>query len=811
MIVAFTGITGNMGQAVLEQVLKNPKIDKFVFLVLNHDRRIKKLLRKHKEIRSKCEVIYGSLANAEACRKLVSSANYVVNMAAVIPPLSDQCPEKAVECNQIGVNTLVSEIEKLEHQPKLIHISTVALYGNRAGEHLWGRVGDPLLCSPLDIYSATKLRGEWRVLESSVKNWVVLRQTAMLHKHMLSDNLNDGLMFHTCFNAPLEWVTAHDSGVLINNILSFDIENDLGNKFWHHCFNIGGGEVNCKTGYDVLNDGFSIIGGEVKDFFKPNNNATRNFHGMWFYDSQELNNLFHFQSQSTADFWREFLESHAYFKLGKIVPKGLIRKLAIERLFSDKNAPKYWVKHDDKAKIQAFFGGIDKFNAIGTDWDTFDLLIENREKGKNIDYASLNNRANAKLIDYGYDISKPDADITLEDLQNVANMHGGTLISDEFDGDLYKKLKWKNSDNVEFEATPYTIVRAGHWLNKLYFENCWEFDRLARLDKIYAQVWYDSHDKNEDYTYYLDGNYDAQMFEGPEKPKNILICYFSGTGNTKKIVNKYVEELARRHQNVTVYRIEEGNFDLDLGEFDMLGIAYPIHAFNAPSIIVDFVKKLKKQPKHIKTFILKTSGEPLALNNISSTKIKKLLRRRNFILTNEYHYVMPYNIIFRHSNNMAYKMWETAQNLVPVHCSEILGNQNSKLSSIFFGGLLAWVFRIEYWGGRFNGKRYKINENCIKCQKCVRACPTHNITIKNGEIEFGDKCIMCMRCSFFCPTNAIKIGLFNSWKVNGEYNFNDYSADEEQTHKKFCKKSYAKYFNKSEKKIAEYKAKNNRP
>ena len=56
---------------------------------------------------------------------------------------------------------------------------------------------------------------------------------------MLSDNMSDGLMFHTCFNAPLEWVTAHDSGVLIANIIKRDSEKDLKNKFWRQCFNIG--------------------------------------------------------------------------------------------------------------------------------------------------------------------------------------------------------------------------------------------------------------------------------------------------------------------------------------------------------------------------------------------------------------------------------------------------------------------------------------------------------------------------------------------------------------------------------------------
>ena len=219
MIVAVTGITGNMGQATLNEIVKLNEIDKFKFLVLEDDKRIKKLLKKHKDSKAKFEIIYGNLKDFETCQKLVQDCDYVVNLAAVIPPHSDKFPLKAIECNEKGVKNLIKAIEGLKKQPKYIHISTVALYGNRNFKHPWGRVGDPLLVSPFDIYSATKLRGEFAVLESDIKNWAVIRQTAMLHNNMLADNLNDGLMFHTAFNSPLEWATAEDSGLLIANIL----------------------------------------------------------------------------------------------------------------------------------------------------------------------------------------------------------------------------------------------------------------------------------------------------------------------------------------------------------------------------------------------------------------------------------------------------------------------------------------------------------------------------------------------------------------------------------------------------------------
>lgn len=510
MKIAITGVTGNMGQATIEQLVKIEEIERFKLLVLPNDKRIDKLVNKKlKDFKNKFEIIYGNLSDKKACESLVQGVDYVVGLAAVIPPISDQHPEMAVQCNEIGINNLVSAIEEIkDNQPKFIHTSTVALYGNRNYRHPWVRVGDPLLVSPFDIYSATKLRGEFRVLESDIKNFVVLRQTAMLHSNMLNDNMSDGLMFHTCFNAPLEWATAHDSGVLIANIIKKDMKEDLSKVFWRKCFNIGGGDKNCVTGYDTLNDGFKIIGGSVKDFFEPNFNATRNFHGVWFYDNNVLEDLFHYQTQDTKFFWADFTDNHSYFKMGKIAPKGLIKKFAIERLFKNRNSARYWATHNDEPKMFAYFGGEEKYNNIPKDWKDFNLLVENKDdNGKFIDYTELKKKENAQLIDYYIDLDKDE--FSIKDLQNLAEAHGGKLISKKFN-DLHDKLEWQTADGENFTARAYTVL-AGHWINPTYKENVWDFDRLAKQDKIYAQVWYDSHEQNENKHYYLDENFEARI------------------------------------------------------------------------------------------------------------------------------------------------------------------------------------------------------------------------------------------------------------------------------------------------------------
>ncbi|MCH5155626.1 MAG: NAD-dependent epimerase/dehydratase family protein [Clostridiales bacterium] len=499
MKVAITGITGNMGQATFKALL-NANVDE-IRLLVRSEKRLKKLLKANKALESKVTVVQGGMTDRTAIKRLVQNADLVIHMAAVIPPRSDQNPQAAVDCNQTGTDILVSEIESItENQPALVHVSTVAVYGNRTGGHPFGRVGDPLLVSPLDVYSATKLRGEFRVLESDIQKWAVLRQSAMLHPQMITDNVHDGLLFHTAFDAPLEWVTAHDSGVLICNIVNKFADGSMPDKFWKRCYNIAGGKANRRYGMQSFDDGFAIMGGCVKDFFKPVYNATRNFHGVWYLDGDELNEMFDYQSQTAEEYWQEVSRAHPVFKMGKFVPKSMIHFFLFRRLLKDKNAPSYWAKHGDDARMIAYFGGADEYGKLtSATWADFPT-----KDGTEIPNLSDNDTP----VYYGYDITKPDEQITQADVAAVAEAHGGKLLS-EFDGDMYKKLDFETQDGERFSARAYTVLRAGHWYNPIYDRFVWDFDRLSKRDKVFASVWYDTHDKDENYVYSFDGEYTA--------------------------------------------------------------------------------------------------------------------------------------------------------------------------------------------------------------------------------------------------------------------------------------------------------------
>lgn len=276
-----------------------------------------------------------------------------------------------------------------------------------------------------------------------------------------------------------------------------------------------------------------------------------------------------------------------------------------------------------------------------------------------------------------------------------------------------------------------------------------------------------------------------------------IIYVFSGTGNTRLVAQLYqkyltdyettlfdvtgaaIESLSTKNQNdsSTEYSEKKAVFVPNPNDFDLVGFGYPVHGFNAPKIMVDFARLLPAVSGK-STFILKTSGEGLSLNNYSSQKMIHILERKGFSFLCERHYVMPYNMIFRHTPEMVKSEYIYADALVRLNVQEI---REGKRENVHTNPLKAWfvpIIRIEWLYAQLQGPSMKVDmKKCIRCNKCVRSCPLENIRFDGKRYRFGTNCALCVRCSFNCPTCAISIGLLNGWRINGSYKIEETAAD----------------------------------
>jgi len=73
----------------------------------------------------------------------------------------------------------------------------------------------------------------------------------------------------------------------------------------------------------------------------------------------------------------------------------------------------------------------------------------------------------------------------------------------------------------------------------------------------------------------------------------IDIYYFSGTGNTAWVVRHLVEHLTELGDEVVATSCERvAGSDVNPAVCDVMGIAFPVHASFAPSLVRDFVAEL---------------------------------------------------------------------------------------------------------------------------------------------------------------------------------------------------------------------------
>ena len=275
-----------------------------------------------------------------------------------------------------------------------------------------------------------------------------------------------------------------------------------------------------------------------------------------------------------------------------------------------------------------------------------------------------------------------------------------------------------------------------------------------------------------------------------------LFCVFSGTGNTLKVSERLAEELRLSGVETDIFNMRADAETPQIDGYDILLVGYPVHAFNAPASVLKFLKNLP-QVRKMPAYIVRTSGEPLKLNDASGITPRRILRRRGYEVKGELSCVMPYNMIFRHSDQMAARMWRAAELRIESAAPEIASGKGKVEKVNIFRRFVSFVLRIEHTAMPVLGRHFKTTENCVGCGICAGECPQGNIKMVDGKPQFGRNCVGCVACSFSCPKDAIKISLLNGWRVNGKYSFDGVPANDDEVCD-YCKKAYLNYFHTSE-------------
>lgn len=477
--VLLTGSTGNMGMEGLKQI--HARRDEFHLIILAlPSRKERKKLAPY--MNDPCvSIIWGDLRNFEDVRKAVSTADIILHVGALVSPQADRQPRQAWEINFGGTKNIVDAIRQRSDadRVKLVYIGTVAQTGNRAAPFHWGRIGDPLVPSVFDHYALSKIAAERYVISSGLPFWVSLRQTGIMHENILA--VNDGIGFHMPLDNHLEWVTARDSGRMLLALCS----RDLPDNFWQRVYNIGGGASCRLTGVQVLERLFGTLGVDHRSLNDTNWFATRNFHGHWYLDSDRLDELLQFRSESFDDVLERIKKQlPPGMRLLRFLPASWVRRFYMLPTATGQNSPLNWIRKGKEELVSAFLGSEENWRSIPR-WEGL----------------SIENDPPHQLLSHGYDESKDEHELDIDDMQHAARYRGGACLSAVMlQGELYDRLEWECAHGHRFTASPFLVLKAGHWCPDCLAAP-WNFDEQARNNPFLAQVWYADHSRDEDRVY----------------------------------------------------------------------------------------------------------------------------------------------------------------------------------------------------------------------------------------------------------------------------------------------------------------------
>ena len=329
--ILLTGASGTVGFEALKQLIAKNSYNITVF-----DKESKQAVEKFSSFKDQVKIIYGDIS-VESDLHSIKDIDYVIHLAAIIPPVADDFPELAKKVNLIGTQNLIKQLELYSPNAFFLYSSSISVYGDRI-ENPWINVGDILQPSEGDYYAETKILAEASIQNSKL-DYTIFRLAAIMGNHKISK-----LMFHQPLNTALEIATPRDTARAFVN----GIEKQA--QLSKNIFNLGGG-ASCRISYQgFLKRSFQIFGlGQMN--FPKYSFADKNFHCGYYQDGDDLERIVHFRQDSLEDYFKMEAEKVSFGR--KFATK--LFSIPAKWYLLQKSEPYEAYKKNDLAQMKHYF------------------------------------------------------------------------------------------------------------------------------------------------------------------------------------------------------------------------------------------------------------------------------------------------------------------------------------------------------------------------------------------------------------------------------------------------------------------------
>jgi ferredoxin len=253
---------------------------------------------------------------------------------------------------------------------------------------------------------------------------------------------------------------------------------------------------------------------------------------------------------------------------------------------------------------------------------------------------------------------------------------------------------------------------------------------------------------------------------GRKAETDMLMMYFSGTGNSK-----YIAEAFSRRMGARCHSIEEqAPFSQMICEEETVAFCYPIYGSRVPKIMRDFAIKHEEPLKSKKTIIFCTQ---MYFSGDGARAFTDIFPKGHLRVIYAEHFLMPNNVcnVFLTplpSEKTINKYLVNADRKMQTVCDDITNGIVRKRGFNPVSRALGLIQGIPYPAlEKIAMDRVWVDKSCNGCNLCVTACPVNNFENKDGTIVTKKSCIMCYRCINICPQKAISVYL--KIKVKKQY------------------------------------------
>lgn len=224
-----------------------------------------------------------------------------------------------------------------------------------------------------------------------------------------------------------------------------------------------------------------------------------------------------------------------------------------------------------------------------------------------------------------------------------------------------------------------------------------------------------------------------------------MIFYFTATGNSLYIAKQLGDELISIPQAV-----KQDNLTF---EADKIGIVCPIYGHEMPKMVKEFIKKATFKTDYL--YIVLTYG---ALHGgaaeLANDYLKSVGKKADYITS----IVMVDNFL----PNFDMVEQCAIDKKIPENLAIIKVDIEKKKHKIEKAGLKNKMIHKGYLMMVKNQdetvwSKFRVEDNCIGCETCVKVCPSASIKIENGKVVHTmNNCQACYACVHACPQKAIK-------------------------------------------------------